>query len=244
MPKQLRIRTDGPREFRIIAESKRIRPSVALPPRLRACFEKFSSERYRSFPWRDSEIGAFGLLIAEVLLRQTKGDDVVGPWLALMARYPDASRLSRAREATLKRILQPLGLQNQRARALREIATALVAWHQGQVPTTLQELLLLPHVGMYAASAVSCFAFGERLPIVDTNVLRVFRRISGVTLKRDLRRSLEAWSLAWSILPRDATKHNYGMLDFSALICTPRNPKCEVCELRAICAYGLLRGRT
>ncbi|MBI4907603.1 MAG: hypothetical protein HY820_28525 [Acidobacteria bacterium] len=172
-------------------------------------------------------------------MRQTKGDDVVGPWLALMAKYPDASRLSRAREGTLKRILQPLGLQNQRARALREIALALVAWHQGRVPLTLQELLRLPHVGMYAATAVSCFAFGERLPIVDANILRVFRRITGVNLKRDLRRSPEAWSLAWSILPRKASEHNYGMLDFSALVCSPTKPRCEVCELRAICAYGL-----
>lgn len=85
---------------------------------------------------------------------------------------------------------------------------------------------------------MGCFAFNERLPIVDANVLRVLGRIHGVNFATDLRRAADAWALAWAILPRANTAlHNYGLLDFAATICTAKRPKCVDCPLNKNCLF-------
>lgn len=179
------------------------------------------------------------MLVAEVLLRQTKAADVVEIWRFIVAKYPTPGALARARLDVLRRILRPLGLNRQRAIALKRISQVLVQEFRGRVPNTLESLLSIPHVGLYAASALLCFKFSVPTPIVDSNVLRIFGRLTGEDLGRDLRRNSEAWPLAWSILPtRHAAAHNYGLLDFAALLCRPAAPLCGQCPLRGSCWYG------
>ncbi len=210
---------------------------------LRRFFAWFARTHYRPFPWRSSSTTPFGILIAEVLLRQTKADDVVPVWRELMRRFPTPDRLRRVSNRVLAAALRPLGLQNQRAGALRALAATLVRKHDGGVPRSLAELLALPHVGMYSASAVHSFAFGARVPIVDSNIIRFLARLTGIALPRDVRRSPSAWSLAWAALPRrNIALHNYGLLDFTGLVCTPRAPRCPECGLRMHCAFAQRRG--
>jgi A/G-specific adenine glycosylase len=103
----------------------------------------------------------------------------------------------------------------------------------------MEDLLSVHGVGLYAAAAVSCFKYGAPVPIVDANVLRVFSRITGTAMGRDLRRSPSGWALARAVLPaRTARQHNYGLLDFAAQVCTVARPKCDACDLARICAYG------
>jgi A/G-specific adenine glycosylase len=179
------------------------------------------------------------MLLAEVLLRQTKAADVVDVWRLLVAKYPTPAALAGARLDFLRRVLRPLGLNRQRAIALKQISQVIARDFRGRVPNKLNSLLSVPHVGLYAASALLCFKFGVPTPIVDSNILRVFGRLTGQDLGRDLRRSNHAWSLAWSILPSNrAEAHNYGLLDFSAQICRPKAPLCSQCPLRGSCWYG------
>jgi A/G-specific adenine glycosylase len=99
--------------------------------------------------------------------------------------------------------------------------------------------LSIPHVGLYTATAVACFAFHERLPIVDANILRVLGRIHGIKFGADLRRAPGAWALAWAILPKSNPElHNYGLLDFAGQVCTFRNPRCGCCPLQRNCCFG------
>ncbi len=213
--------------------------SVQAPPELRRAFLIYAKANLRTFPWREPGISAYRLLIAELLLVQTKAPDVAGIWPTLVARYPTPDRLSRASLRWLANFLRPLGLQNQRANALRDLARYLVREYAGQVPTDVVNLLTLPHVGLYVATAVSCFAYGERLPIVDANVLRVFGRIFDTPSQVDIRRNRTAWATAWALLPRrEVSVHNYGLLDFAAEVCTPKLPKCGTCHIRELCSYG------
>jgi A/G-specific adenine glycosylase len=104
---------------------------------------------------------------------------------------------------------------------------------------SVEALLSIPHMGLYTASAVACFVFGKRVPIVDANVLRVLERITGTKTGRDLRRAREAWPLAWAMLPaRDCAMHNYGILDFASKVCTSRDPNCLECPLSSACSFG------
>jgi len=206
---------------------------------LRSFFVEYARSSRRSFPWRDPEVEPLKLLIAELLLVQTRAESVVKVWPSLLKMYPTAERLARARVQTLRRVLRPLGLQNQRARALRDLAGALVSQFHGDFPRSIPELLSLPHVGLYVACAVACFKHGQRVPIVDANVLRVLGRITGKDGGKELRRSPEIWETAWSILPRtNFALHNYGILDFSAEVCKARGPLCTSCLLNNVCRYA------
>ncbi len=207
---------------------------------LRDFFTRFAKDNLRQFPWRARNVSSFHLLLAEVLLVQTKAEDVAAIWPKLVRKYQTPVALSKAKRASLAKLLRPLGLQNQRAKSLVAIARTLSLQFGGRVPRSASRLLLIPHIGLYAAAAVGCFSFGERLPIVDANVLRVIGRIHGIEMGADLRRSRDAWILAWAILPRKNSRmHNYGLLDFAAQVCTLKRPRCESCPLNERCCFAL-----
>lgn len=209
---------------------------------LRRFFARYAQTHGRTFPWREADRTPYELLMAELLLVQTKAEDVAEVWPKFLMQYPSPKKLARAQIRSLIQILRPLGLQNQRARALRRVAKAIVERFGGQLPLSIQGLLSLPHVGLYVAAAVSCFSHGERVPIVDANVLRVFGRIYGIDTGRELRRSPSVWRIAWKILPsRNYALHNYGILDFAADICKSRSPQCQICGLNQICAYAKMK---
>jgi A/G-specific adenine glycosylase len=218
------------------------RRSATLPDslqKLRSFFTRYTRKHHRSFPWRRAGTKRFHLLLAELLLVQTKAEDVAHVWPTLVRRYPDPRRLGHAEQSKLIHLLRPLGLQRQRARALKAMSLALIDSYKGQVPHSVGDLLTLPHVGLYVATAVACFGCGSRVPIVDANVIRVFDRITGVQGPRELRRRPDVWQLAWSALPRaSARSHNYGLLDFAAQTCTSRAPRCAQCDLLSICSFG------
>jgi A/G-specific adenine glycosylase len=137
--------------------------------------------------------------------------------------------------------LTVLGFGNQRAEALVLASAWLVEHHKGRVPSSLTELLRVPHIGEYSARAILCFGYGRKEEIVDSNVLRFLSRYYGLKLKPDNRRNPIAWELARAALPRSfsyAREHNYGLLDFTAEVCKPTGPKCENCPLLRSCSWG------
>lgn len=139
-------------------------------------------------------------------------------------------------------LLSPLGFGNQRTEAIQMVSKALIVEHHGKVPRSVEKPLSLPHVGLYSAHAVACFAYGRRVPVVEVNVIRVFSRLTGQFLPPDNRRAKAAWDLAWQILPqRHVRAHNYGLLDFSAQICVPRTPHISICPLSPFCAEAQQR---
>lgn len=196
----------------------------------------------RKFPWRQQGLSPFACLVTEILLRQTRAEQVAKIWPYFMGKYPDPSRLVGVAEDELTLDLWALGFSRQRCNALKMISQWLCEHHAGDVPKTEAELLNIPHVGVYTARAVLCFAFGQPVAIVDTNILRFFSRYHGLVLDRlDNRRAPEIWTLANAILPSvssDVREHNYGLLDFTATICKPRKPKCVECPLTTACALG------
>lgn len=179
------------------------------------------------------------MLLAELLLRQTDAPRVSNAWTELAALAPDPESLLVLGKEKIFRIVQPLGLGDQRAQALISCCNVLVAKYRGRVPRSPYRLIELPHIGLYAAAAVACFAFNRRNPVVDGNVLRVLGRLTGLDFGRDNRRSAEVWQVAWTILPtRNYRQHNLGILDFAAKVCTAHSPKCSECAVSSICDYA------
>ena len=188
----------------------------------------------RDFPWRSTD-NAFHVLCAEFMLRRTRALQVVPVYETLIREYPTASAVTDAPEARIKSILAPLGL-NWRIAQFRKLCIAICADHGGDVPSHYDELLTLPGVGPYVASAVRVFAFGEPDPLIDTNVLRFISRYLGVELSDSSRRSPRVLEDVRQLVPADDPQSFWwAILDLAASVCTPTSPEHEDCPLRGSC---------
>ena len=240
-----KIATSAPKQFSPSGESlvhtneRLFNPALAKV--LRRFFSRFYREHGRRFPWRESEVTPFGIFVLEMLLVQTRAESVVSVWIEVIGRWPTPASLAAADPDELLRLVGQLGLGNRRQKALRTAAAAIVQRYKGHVPRSVERLAALPHVGLYTSRAVACFGFGQRVPIVDANVLRVYGRLTGRVYDDDNRRWPEVWALAEASMPaQGARAHNWGLLDFAATICTSRSPKCVECPLLRYCHYGTL----
>ena len=175
--------------------------------------------------------------MAEILLKQTRAEKVAGVWPSIVSRYRNTEELAVADLHELFEMIAVLGFGRQRVTALVALASSINI--AGEFPEHPKDLIKLPYVGIYTAHAIACFAFGKRVPVVDLGVVRVISRLAGVPPPSDIRRARLIWDLAWELLPRrDFKEHNYGLLDFGALVCKPRLPMCEECSLVAKCAFA------
>jgi A/G-specific adenine glycosylase len=198
----------------------------------------------RPLPWRGGQVGAWEILLCEVMSQQTPVARVEPVWRAWLDRWPGPAELAAAAPADVIRMWGKLGYPR-RALRLRECALAVVDLHDGRVPHDVDQLLALPGVGDYTARAVACFAYGRRVPVVDTNVRRVVARaVRGVaeagppSTRRDLA-AVEA------LLPDDrerAVAFSVAVMELGALVCTARAPRCDDCPLAPTCAW-LAAGR-
>lgn len=208
---------------------------VALQERLLDWFER----KGRNFPWR-SQSSPYAVLIAEKLLQQTAAiDKLAEAYNRIVNTYPTPGLLAGADISTLEDIIQPLGLRY-RAKELRDMANELIARHNGEVPRDLKKLIGLSGIGDYAARAVLSLAFGEDIPVVDTNVARFLYRMFGLQgpLPSNPARKRTLTELAGGLIPKGrAREFNLALLDLCAKICKPNKPQCLECPVQMHCAY-------
>lgn len=160
--------------------------------------------------------------------QQTQLSRVVTAWHSFVTRFPEPSDLAEAEVAELIELWAGLGY-HRRALSLRRAAAVIV---ENGWPTTADGLRELPGVGPYTAAAVACFAFGEPLPAVDTNLRRVLSRWSGEPLAG--RRLDEAARQA--IDADEPESWNQAVMDLGATVCRPVDPRCETCPVSHWCA--------
>jgi len=191
----------------------------------------------RDYPWR-KEKNPYRILIAEIMLQRTKADQVVPVYKLFLARFPNIRVLAQASYEEIEYFFAMLGLR-WRARKIKELAEMLDKRFNGQIPCSREVLLSLPGIGEYIADAVLCFACGVNVAVVDANVCRVISRVFGIKPRGEARRDPVFRHIAQRLLPPEKVKEfNWAIIDFAALVCTPRNPKCAECPLRPYCSYN------
>lgn len=191
----------------------------------------------RPLAWRKDGTSAWGILLSEVMSQQTPVARVEPVWREWIERWPTPEAFAQAPTDEVLRAWGKLGYPR-RALRLRECAKEIVAQHGGRVPEDVDKLLALPGIGDYTARAVACFAYNQNVPVVDTNVRRVYRRaveghyLSGMASKRELTQVAE-------ILPQDGTgpRFSAALMELGALVCTSSSPACDVCPLLRGCAW-------
>lgn len=201
---------------------------------------KWFEKNKRIYPWRATK-DPFRILIAEMMLRRTKADQVKTVYNRLFTEYPDVDALAKAKNKKIQKILYPLGLR-WRTPAFGLIARDIGEKYQCKVPETREELTALPGVGEYVAGAVLSIAYGKKEWIVDSNVVRIFKRYFGSKTSKEGRRDRHVIEMAKIYVScKDPRKANLAILDFTALICVPRQPKCAICSLKSNCHYFCLK---
>lgn len=193
------------------------------------------SEAQRDLPWRRPGVSAWQILVSEFMLQQTPVARVEPIWLDWVARWPTPSATAAASAGELLRAWGKLGYPR-RAKRLHECATAIATAHDDEVPDDVDTLLTLPGVGTYTSRAVACFAYGRRVPVVDTNVRRVVAR--AVHGRADSPASIRDLADVEALLPKDerAPAFSIALMELGATVCSARSPRCGVCPL-SVCAW-------
>lgn len=226
-----------------MAARRRAEPSRDLDPvslqRVHDRVLTWSKGELRPLPWRDPQCSAWGIYVCEVMSQQTPVVRVEPAWREWLARWPTPAALAAEPPAEAVRMWKRLGYPR-RALRLWESARVMVEAHGGQVPRTHGELLALPGVGEYTAAAVASFAYGEPVPVIDTNVRRVLARVfTGREYAAPAATAAER-DLAARAMPTDqdqANAWNVAAMEFGALICTARSPGCDQCPVQPECAW-------
>ena len=191
----------------------------------------------RDLPWRRPGATPWQILVSEFMLQQTPVARVEPVWRAWIERWPTPSATAAAGPADVLRAWGKLGYPR-RAKRLHECATVIAAEYDDVVPSDVDVLLTLPGVGAYTARAIACFAYGKRVPVVDTNVRRVVARV--VHGRADAAASSSPRDLAdvEALLPGDpdAPKFSIAVMELGAIVCTARAPRCGLCPL-SVCAW-------
>ncbi len=201
---------------------------------VRALLDWFAVHR-RPMPWRDNP-QPYMVWISEMMLQQTQVV-TVGPYFArFMRRFPTVEALAGAPLEAVLRCWQGLGYYA-RARHLHEAARRVVAELDGRLPTSAEGLRALPGIGPYSAAAIASIAFGEAVPAVDGNVVRVFARFWKLTddSTRPAFREQLAARLADCQDRAAPGDFNQAVMELGALVCRPRQPDCAACPLLRWC---------
>ena len=200
----------------------------------RGKLSKWFKESGREFPWRASDLNSWQVLIIEMCLHRTKAEQVAGVAedILKLGQTPECFLMNSTK---LEPLVNSLGLHGCFAN-LVSVAEFVSGQLKGNVPDNWQELVAIPSVGDYIASAVLCFANGRPAVLMDTNTIRIARRVIGDPTLPIWRLRLFLHELAG---PKGAhAEWNQALLDLGAIKCTARSPKCIECPVNAHCVTG------
>lgn len=192
-------------------------------------------ENRRILPWRDTH-DPYIIWISEIILQQTRVVQGYDYFLRFMNRFPDVDALAAASEDEVLKCWQGLGYYS-RARNLHAAARQIVEW--GGFPERYENIRQLKGVGDYTVAAIASFAFGLPHAVVDGNVYRVLSRYYGIEEPIDTGYGKKYFAaMAQELLPegKEAADYNQAVMDFGAMQCVPKSPKCEDCPLVDGCA--------
>ena len=201
---------------------------------LAANLENWFAKVKRPMPWRRRP-SPYVCWLSEIMMQQTTYAAVLPDYERFLKKFPTVEKLAAAKESEVLKSWEGLGYYA-RARNLLKAARQIV---KGRWPRTSAEWARIPGVGPYTAAALSSVLNGERVPVVDGNVARVFARVWKLT--DDFSKLPARAKLAERLQPeiekcRVPGDFNQAMMELGALVCTPKSPDCAKCPLARACA--------
>lgn len=179
---------------------------------------------------------AYSIWISEIMAQQTRIEAMLPYYERWMQELPDIESVANCEDEKLHKLWQGLGYYS-RCRNIKKCALVCMEQYDGKLPNTKQALLKLPGIGPYTAGAIASIAYDERVSAVDGNVIRVFTRLYDIhedVTKTKVKKYIE--QLVDASLPlKDVAYYNQALMELGALICIPKNPRCDICPIREYC---------
>ena len=178
-------------------------------------------------PWRNTD-NIYHVYISEIMLQQTQVNRVKNEFYPnFLEKFPTLEILANSPIEEVIAAWSGLGYYS-RARNIHKTANECPL----NLPNDMKELLKLPGIGRYTASAICSFGYNQNVSVVDTNIARVLKRYCGhIEVKDEV-----IWSSADKLLNHNEPRsHNLALMDLGSMVCTPINPKCEECPLEKTC---------
>lgn len=193
------------------------------------------AQHKRDLPWRQS-IDPYSIWLSEVILQQTRVAQGMPYYQRFLHQFPTVTDLAVANEDDVLKLWQGLGYYS-RARNLHKAAKIVLQNHDGIFPNTYNGLLSLPGIGPYTASAIASICFDIPVAVVDGNVFRVLSRYFDIENPINQPAGIRIFQeLAQSLLDtNNPGTYNQAIMEFGALQCVPKKPKCSSCPLHEGC---------
>jgi endonuclease-3 len=173
------------------------------------------------------------LLVATILSAQCTDERVNQVTAELFRTYRTAADYANAPRTELEAAIKPTGYYRQKAKFIQEACQKIVENFGGEVPRTMEEMLILPGVARKTANVVLGTAFG--IPsgiVVDTHVLRLSQRL-GLTQQKD--RNKVEQDLMKIIPQQEWIDFAHRLILHGRRICKARKPLCPQCVLADVC---------
>ena len=184
----------------------------------------------------------FKVLVGCVLSQRTREENTDAACKALFSVASSPQQILELSMPKLRRLIKPAGLTKQKASNIKHICRIILKKHGGKVPESREALMELPGVGPKTADVTLCYGFGKPCIPVDVHVNRISRRIGLVPRKIKLG---EVGKVLQTVFPReDWHLVNRGFVLFGREICLPRNPKCDICQIKDVCEFERQRSVT
>ena len=193
----------------------------------------------RNLPWRVSKKSPKKLyyrLLSEFMLQQTQVKTVIPYFKKFTNKYKSLEALSNISEKEILKSWEGLGYYR-RAKNLLAAAKIIVRQYNSKLPNTLNELKKLPGIGDYTANALLGLVYDKPTIAVDGNVKRIFARyLNKKESKINFTKLIDLNKKSLFNTERNADFVE-AIMEFGALICKPKDPKCEHCCLNKSCRY-------
>jgi A/G-specific adenine glycosylase len=199
---------------------------------------RWSKEDFSQLPWRKNR-SLYRTLVSEIMLQQTTVGTVKNHYEKFLERFPNLESLAKASEEELLIAWKGLGYYR-RARNLKKISEYIFEHHQGEFPSSVEALQLIPGIGPYTANAIIAIGKDQRALAVDANLERVISRLYGIKLEKGLKlqkKILELFHGKKIFSPFDLSYRalNESLMDLGRTFCQARKATCELCPLRDDC---------
>ncbi|MBT6170580.1 MAG: A/G-specific adenine glycosylase [Flavobacteriaceae bacterium] len=197
----------------------------------------------RDLPWRNTK-DPYKIWLSEIILQQTKIAQGLPYYNRFIKKYPNVQVLAGASEKEVLKLWEGLGYYS-RARNLHKTAKIIVTNLEGIFPSTYKNLIKLPGIGDYTASAISSFSINEINPVIDGNVYRFLSRLLGILIPINTNKSLKEFRNIAKILisKKNPSDFNQAIMEFGSLVCKPKNPICNECIYQKFC-FAYLNQKT
>tara|TARA_Y100001970_G_C14202317_1_gene841838 strand:+ start:870 stop:1844 length:975 start_codon:yes stop_codon:yes gene_type:complete len=184
----------------------------------------------RTLPWRiskKSNKNQYYRILSEFMLQQTQVKTVIPYFNNFVKKIPNLKALSKSNEKKILKLWEGLGYYT-RAKNLHKTSKIIIKKYNGKLPKSYDELKELPGIGDYTANILLALIYNQSRVAIDGNVRRVFSRITNIN------NAYHSENLFKTERNADLAE---ALMEFGALVCKSKDPKCNECKIKKMCAY-------